>query len=441
MSPKYQDTRYLAGTMAPTRNGIFVQSLTVSILVCLLSSTFSPVAAADISWEEDGWLRTALAQERLDSGDEFGCYGMPNIAWSADPGAVALECQQYISERVVASNWGENPISTFTPPGLTMRQHTTIAGQGFMVHGDQNGLSTTAWHNATDSPKDDWDWYNLGRRGGSLEQIIGSKEQVQTAVEEGGLVNLYWVGRMNDATIRHDRDITAYLNDEAQAWMTTWGEAWSYWTVHDCHQTAYSSETIDNQTIIQFESLMTEECSAVTPLAWNVPVTYILDVGGMEVAQVRDSDSELSDLTGVKKTAQGYTQNGTESLHLSVVRGHNVTIVVNGNIDFDVLGRSQFWNNYSAAVTIAAHDTTDLFKWSKRFGEEPHLKFTWLVQPRDGLGESGWLAVLAIVVAVSTIAGMMYVLKKEGLGPFAEKHPPLLFEIEHESSESNFEAE
>ena len=123
------------------------------------------------------------------------------------------------------------------------------------------------------------------------------------------------------------------------------------------------------------------------------------------------------------------------------MRGHNVTIVVNGTIDVDVLGRSQFWNNYSAAVTIAAHDTTDLFKWSKRFGEEPHLKFTWLVQPRDGLGESGWLAVLAIVVAVSTIAGMMYVLKKEGLGPFAEKHPSLLSEIEHESSESNFEAE
>ena len=171
MRPKYQDTPHRPSTMAPTRNGVFVQSLTLSILLCLLSSTFSPVAAADISWEEDGWLRTALAQERLDSGDEFGCYGMPNIAWSADPGAVALECQQYISERVIASQWGENPISTFTPSGLTMRQHSTIAGQGFMVHGDQNGLSTTAWHNATDAPKDDWDWYNLGRRGGSLEPL------------------------------------------------------------------------------------------------------------------------------------------------------------------------------------------------------------------------------------------------------------------------------
>ena len=30
-------------------------------------------------------------KERLEKGDEFKCYGMPNLAWKADPGAVALE--------------------------------------------------------------------------------------------------------------------------------------------------------------------------------------------------------------------------------------------------------------------------------------------------------------------------------------------------------------
>ena len=427
--------------MAPQRHIRFARSITLSILICLLSSTLSPVAVAEISWEEDGWLRTALAQERLDSGDEFGCYGMPGLDWTADPGAVALECQQYISQRVIASQWGDNPISTFTPRGLTMSQHSTIASQGFAVHGDENELAYSAWHNATDAPQDDWDWYNLGRRGGSLEQLIGSKEQVQTAVEEGGLVNLYWVGRVNDATIRHDADIAAYLNNEAQAWMTTWGEAWSYWTVHDCYEISHSSTVIENQTIIEFESLLTEQCTAVSPLAWNVPMTWILDVQGKEVVDIRDSNVTLSDLDGVKKTAEGYTQNSNESLHLSLIRGHNVSIVVNGTVDYDIVGRSQFWNNYSAAVTIAAHDTTDLFKWSKRFIDEPQLVFTWLVQPRDGLGESGWLPLLAITVAVSTITGMLVILKKEGLGPFAEKNrrPPL--ESEEESSESKFEAE
>ena len=440
-STKYQITRVLPSTMAPQRHISCVRVVAASILLCLLSSTFSPVVAAKESWDEDGWLRTALAQERLDSGDEFGCYGMPNLEWTADPGAVALECQQYISERVVASQWGDHPISTFTPPGLTMSQHTTVASQGFAVHGDQTGLSSSAWHSSTDVPEDDWDWYNLGRRGGSLEQIIGSKEQVQTALEEGGLVNLYWIGRMNDATIRHDADIATYLTDEAQAWMTTWGEAWSYWTVQDCYEFTHSSETIDNQTIIEFELLQTEQCTAVSPLAWNVPTTWIFDLQGGEVVEVRDSESVLSDLEGVKKTAEGYTQASSEYLHLSLTKGHNVSIVVNGTVDYDILGHSQFWNNYSTAVTIASHDTTDLFKWSKRFSDEPQLTFTWLVQPRDGIGESGWLAFLSVVVAATTITAMMYILKREGLGPFAEKLPQRPSEFEEESPESKFNAE
>lgn len=154
-----------------------------------------------------------------------------------------------------------------------------------------------------------------------------------------------------------------------------------------------------------------------------------------------NSNTTLSNLDGVKKTAEGYTQNPNESLHLSLIRGHNVSIRVNGTVDYDVVGRSQFWNNYSAAVTIAAHDTTDLFKWSKRFIDEPQLVFTWLVQPRDGIGESKWLPLLAITVAVSTITGMLVILKKEGLGPFAEKDRRPPSESEEESSESEFEAE
>jgi hypothetical protein len=223
--------------------------------------------------------------------------------------------------------------------------------------------------------------------------------------------------------------------------MTTWGEAWSYWTVHDCYEISHSSTTIANQTIIEFESLVTEQCTAVSPLAWNVPMTWILDVQGNQVVEIRDSNSTLTDLTGVKKTAEGYTQSTNESLHLSLIRGHNVSIVVDGTVNYDVVGRSQFWNNYSAAVTIAAHDTSDLFKWSKRFTDEPQLVFTWLVQPRDGIAESGWLPFLVLTVALSTITGMMLILKKEGLGPFAEKVRRLPTGTEEVTSESKFEAE
>ena len=54
---------------------------------------FSPAAIADAGWEEDGWLNTNLAQERLNNGDEFGCYEIPGLSWKADPGAVANECR------------------------------------------------------------------------------------------------------------------------------------------------------------------------------------------------------------------------------------------------------------------------------------------------------------------------------------------------------------
>ena len=66
------------------------RTLTVMVLACLVSVTWIPVALADSAWEEDGWLTTTLAQDRLDLGDEFGCYGIPGLSWQADPGAVAL---------------------------------------------------------------------------------------------------------------------------------------------------------------------------------------------------------------------------------------------------------------------------------------------------------------------------------------------------------------
>ena len=171
------------------------------LVACLLmglfaSSTLAAPVVADVEWEADGWLTTALADERLAMGDEFGCYGMPGYSWFNDPGAVAKECRSYIENNTDASKWGVHALSTYVPEGLTMAQHNYIASQDFVVHGDETGLMDTAWHDAEDVPYDVWDWYNLGRRGGSLEKEIGSLNTVQTAVEEGGLVNLYWIGRV-----------------------------------------------------------------------------------------------------------------------------------------------------------------------------------------------------------------------------------------------------
>ena len=262
-------------------------SLPVFLGVLVVSVVLHPVVLAEAAWEEDGWLRTSFAKERLDLGDEFGCYGMPGLSWSNDPGAVANACKAYIEDRTNASRWGVSPLSTYTPATLTMADHTKVASQGFVVHGDETGLEERAWHNASNDPVDLWDWYNLGRRGGSLEKGIASLPDVQAEIEAGGLVNLYWIGRVNDATVRHDRDVLAYLDETPGIWLTTWGEAWSSWSAKRCYEYQRNVAEVDGHTVITFESLETEACNAVSDdLPWNVPLTWLLDVEGVEVLNV-----------------------------------------------------------------------------------------------------------------------------------------------------------
>jgi hypothetical protein len=404
--------------------------LAILVLAMILSVTWSPTALAELEWESDGWLTTSLATDRLEGGDEFGCYQMLHLSWNLDPGAMSIECKEYIETKIDASKWGGNVISTYAPSSLTMAQHEIIARQGLVVHGDLNGLEESAWHDSQDVPLDIWDWYNLGRRGGSLEQIIGSLDTVKNAVEEGGLVNLYWVGRVDDASIRYDRDIANYLNNDADAWLTTWGESWSYWTVDRCYEFTDELVQQENETILYFESLQAESCNSVAPEAWNVPITWKIDTEGIDVSEIYVIDSELANKTlpniaDAKNSAEGWFQVSGEYLHLSLLNGHKVEIHLSQQTnDYDIIGRSQFWNNHTAAVTIASHHTSDLFLWSKGFTDYSSIKFTWLLEPRLSDGYSIWLPIAVIIITSSTILGMLYLLKRDGMGPLAEKERP-----------------
>ena len=283
-------------------------------------------------------------------------------------------------------------------------------------HVDNTGLNDTGWHSSTDVSNDTGDWVNLGRRGGSLEKGIGDLDTVRSAVEEGGLVNLYWIGRVNDATIRHDSDVVDYLENDAEAWLTTWGQEWSYWSATQCYQ---FTKTIDESTSeLTFLSEVTEQCTSVAPLAWAVPVTWRLAFENATVTDVQNlAGIPLTHLTGQRQTAEGWRMDGTDLL-LSVKRGTVVKILLDGeNIEFDVLNQSQFWNGYDAAVTIAAHDTTDLFKWSKRFDSDEELRFTWLLSPRTIDGRLPWLPYVALASGVLTILVRMGVRGREGIGP------------------------
>ncbi len=394
----------------------FLSLLIVSVLV-------HPVALAQSAWEEDGWLRTSFGQERLDAGDEFGCYGVPGLSWINDPGAVAQACKTYIEDRINASKWGQSPLSSYTPDTLTMADHGKVASQGFVVHGDQTGLEESAWHNNTDVPTDPWDWYNLGRRGGSLEKGIASLETVQAEVESGGLVNLYWIGRVNDATVRHDRDVLAYLDETPDIWLTTWGEAWSSWSGKRCYEHDRDAAEIDGRTVLTFESLETEACRSVSnDLPWNIPLTWLIDVEGVEVLDVVsvNSNRSLASIEGEKNTQQGWWQQDDGTLVLSIVNGHPVNITLNGSdVNNDVLKQAEFFNNHSAAVTVAGHQTTDLFKWAKRFVDDTSVRFTWLVQPRVADDVDAWIPYAVVGVGVLSVFIMLGVLGREGLGPLA----------------------
>lgn len=386
----------------------------------MLGLIFSPSVIANSNWDEDGWLNTSLATERLNNGDEFGCYDIPGLSWKSDPGAVAGECREYIEKRVDASLWGKNPVSTFTPNSLTMAQHQIISQQGFVVHGDDNSLSYTAWHNSTDIPADLWDWYNIGRRGGSLEQVVGSADTVKDAVEEGGLVNLYWIGRVNEATIRHDSEIEDYISDDADAWLTTWGQAWSYWVKEKCYQFDHSVSEVGDNYVISFKSLDTEQCGELFPERWNIPITWMLDIKKSSIISISSDDVPLQDITDSRHTEEGYTQSQDGYLLLSIKDEREVNITVT-NSTYDVVGIAEFWNNHSAAITIAAHETTDLFKWSKRFADQDDLVFTWLLQPRPLDAEATWIPYVAFAIGSGVILSMLLILKREGLGPLAPK--------------------
>ncbi len=179
---------------------------------------------------------------------------------------------------------------------------------------------------------------------------------------------------------------------------------------------------VNNRSVLSFESLETQACSAVSNgLPWNVPLTWLIDVEGAEVLAVSsDEGGDLSSIEGEKNTREGWWQQPDGTLVLSVVNGNPVEIELNASgVDHDVLAQAEFFNNHSAAVTVAGHETTDLFKWAKRFVDDTDVRFTWLVQPRPAEGADAWIPYAAVGIGVVTSFVMLGVLGREGIGPWS----------------------
>jgi len=363
---------------------------------------------AQVEWEEDGWLTTQMGKERLDAGDEFGCSGIPGVSWN-DPGAVGLECREYLRERIDASKWAENPLSISTPITLTNAQHQILSNQGWKVHGVENDLMQSVWHNATDLPEFNEDWYNLGERGGSLEQGISDISKLEDEIAKGGLINLYWVGKINDVTIRHDSEIVDLL-ENSPVWFTTWGEAWSYWSVDRCNS---FNRSMDGK-VLNFVFNETIACNSAEPDAWDIPITWIIDVNGTAVESV-SGVGEISE--NQRNTQEGWRLSEDGTILVSLRKGNGVSITLENETDYDIIGRTQFFNGFETAITITGHETEDLFNWFRRFEGNDELRFTWLVTPREIDDAWGWLPFAGVLVVVCSVAGIYLVLRSDAHHP------------------------
>jgi len=382
------------------------------LLLLILQPVFLPIAAA--SWEEDGWLETIGAEERLMAGDEFACYGIPDLSWQADPGAVATECRAYIMERIPASIWGEQPLSARTPAGLTYHEHSIVDNIGFPVHGDLTGLDDTAWHSIDDEPEQPEDWYNLGRRGGSLEKKMNTVSEVEAEASKGGLLNFYWIGKIGENTIRHDSEVEAWLLD-SDAWFTTWGVAWSTWVIQRCHQFEHDTLSTDAGGKWLFEISRPTSCQSIEDRVWDVPVTWRINASQSMVSSVVYSDTgeALDELEVTENQLKTGWRMDDSHLLLTVPVGVRIEITFeDADVEVDILDEKWF-NGRSFAVTIAAHSTEDLFTWSKRFDASSDLRFTWLLTPRDARESSVWLPIVGIVVILSSMLAFSLIIRKD----------------------------
>ena len=146
----------------------------------------------------------------------------------------------------------------------------------------------------------------------------------------------------------------------------------------------------------------------------------MVDLGNSEILNISSGGEVMIDIKEERHTQEGYTKLANQYLHLSVVDGKSVNITIESNY-YDVMGIANFWNNHTAAITIAAHETADLFKWSKRFVDQEDLVFTWLIQPRELDANADWLPYAAVGIGATAILTMMLVLRREGLGPLAKR--------------------
>ncbi len=377
----------------------------VFIFVVLFLPIFIPLVGASTGWEEDGWLDADWFTKdgRIASGDELGCQGMPTLNLKLMPRTTAMECKKYLMERTNASRWSDYPLSFGVDmnenPNFDSSDHEALFSEGFAVHGLNTNYFNTAWHDASDIPVNNSDWWNLGSSG-SLEQKITSLEDIVELAENGAMVNLQWQARIADLRVRTNGDLVAWLESQ-NSWYTTWGEAYSYEFHRIQDDFLFTDDGLNNWKLENLGPPLEYQNS----LAWNVPVTRGIEISNSTVVEVSTDSKEFVELSLENKTLKpGWRYDGN-ILWITINSGEEVTIKLDNYSEVKMLTESaRYFNNHSWALTISGHHTIDLFKWSMKFDESP-LVFTWLVEPQEA-EDFSWILIL--IAATAGISAVIY---------------------------------
>ncbi len=395
-------------------------AISLAMIICSISftTTVSASQSKDVSellepekWDGDGWLTAIIGPERLALGDEFGCYGIPDLD-AREEFAVFSACRDYLTARTRASRWGDAPISFGLTKGLLTSDATEAAvSAGFRIVGP--GVVPTGSNLSV-----------VAVDAGSLEKNIADITSIEAAFEEAGsdgLASITWRARIEDLNVRLDRDVVGWL-EQQEIWFTTWGE----WLTHaEASRRITAVNNATNNTgfyaPVAFgdDAWFTLGSVMITPENNTTVIGNIVYRNGTDVPLLNSSTRHLE--VGWRNLSNG-------SAVVTVAPGSTFFIVLSNGFDGSINTSNDqtfshtpvHFNALQYALAIAGTHTTDLMEWASGFAESP-LRFTWLVQPDRIAGLDWRLVAIAGVTLVITVATMhrLVTRDRDGLDEYA----------------------
>ena len=354
--------------------------LAVTLAVMLSSVTSLPVQA---EYKDDTWLGNVIGPELLVLGDEFGCQGLENVDPEEDTNSVSA-CSQYLTSKINASRWGQNPISFGTPEGEISENLTeALIGEGFKIIGDM-------------SHSDDPRLRVISRNGGSIESGLADRSLIEGS-EPGKLVSLYWIARIDDLNIRRDRDVVDWLSEQPY-WFTTWGE----WATHEESSSRITVHSANGST----------EISNPGSVGWSTPGTVKI-TGLVDRPDMDWSDGGYAPLDPDEIRLRGGHRYSNGTLIITIPQGESVTL--EGIHVDDIEVEATLFNDLEKGVAIAGHHTTNMREWSQDFRDTP-LRFTWLIERSEIPEKTLFLPILALSVLIATPVAIRWVLVRDKEG-------------------------